>query len=143
MMTESSPAQRLTSTLNRDPDIEYVAYIAEISIATGLLTIRKTKKQLNNNIMTVLDTAESSLSEQTTLNIKETPESYAASIIRALSLEGNSSLLLTCCWMSRYQKRYFHLYPTTFGFDVTHGTNAEKRPLERGTLSLQIEILRR
>ena len=30
MLTESSPAQRLISTLNSDPDIEYVAYIAKI-----------------------------------------------------------------------------------------------------------------
>ena len=43
-------------------------------------------------------------------------------------------MLLTCCWMSSYQKRYFQLYPSTFGFDVTHGTNAEKRPLGRGTV---------
>ena len=46
MMTESSPGQRLITTLNNDPDIEYLAYIAKISIRTGLLTIRKTKNNL-------------------------------------------------------------------------------------------------
>ena len=81
-----------------------------------------------------MDTQVSSLSERTTLNLEETPESYAASIIRALSLEGINEMLLTCCWMSSDQKRYFHLYPTTFGFNVTHGTNAKKRPLGRGTV---------
>jgi hypothetical protein len=36
--------------------------------------------------------------------------------------------------MSKDQKRYFDMYPTALGFDVTHGTNSEKRPLGRGVV---------
>ena len=43
-MHGNSPAQRLITALNNDPDIQYVAYIAELSIGKELLTIRKTKK---------------------------------------------------------------------------------------------------
>ena len=69
-----------------------------------------------------------------TTPLNETPESYASSIVKALSLNGNESLLLGCCWMSRGQRRYLKMFPTTLGFDVTHGTNAEKRPLARAII---------
>jgi hypothetical protein len=73
-------------------------------------------------------------SQETTVPLKETPQSYAASIVKALSLDGNQQLLLGCCWMSKDQKQYFDMYPTVFGFDVTHGTNSEKQPLGRGVV---------
>ena len=74
------------------------------------------------------------LLKKTTIPLQETPQLYAASIIRALSINENSELLLCCCWMSKDQLRYFDLYPTVLGMDVTHGTNSEKRPLFRGVV---------
>ena len=49
--------------------------------------------------------------------LTETTESYALLIVKALSLNGNASLLLGCCWMSRDQRRYIRMFPTTLGFE--------------------------
>ena len=135
VMEGDSPAQRLISSLDENPDIEYVAYIAQVSTARDLLTIKKTRKKMDKNAAEVVENTEvDQFSQETTVPLKETPQSYAASIVKALSLDGNQQLLLGCCWMSRDQKRYFKMYPTVLGFDVTHGTNAEKRPLGRGVV---------
>ena len=130
----NSPAQRLINALNKDPDIQYVAYIAELSTAKELLTIRKTKKQLNSTTVVIDNTDVTSFSEKTSIPLEETPQSYAASIIKALSINENSELLLCCMWMSKAQLRYFDLYPSVLGMDVTHGTNSEKRPLFRSVV---------
>lgn len=45
VMEGNSPAQRLISSLDENPDIEYVAYIAQVSTARDLLTIKKTRKK--------------------------------------------------------------------------------------------------
>ena len=44
VMEGNSPAQRLISSLDKDPDIKYVAYIVELTTGKELLTIKKTRK---------------------------------------------------------------------------------------------------
>ena len=82
--------------------------------------------------MVVDNTDVTPFNETTTIPLEETPQSYAASIVRALSINENSELLLYCCWMSKAQLPYFNLYPTVLGMDVTHGNNSEKQPLFSG-----------
>ena len=43
-MEGKSPPQRLLSSLFKDPDIQYMAYIVELTSGKEILTIKKTKK---------------------------------------------------------------------------------------------------
>ena len=87
-MKGNSPAQRLISSLDKNPDIQYVAYIVESTMGTDyLLTIRKTRNKLNNNQPDVVENIiVDPSSKETTINLKETPTSYSATIVKALSL---------------------------------------------------------
>ena len=55
VMDENSPAQRLLSSLDKDPDIQYVAFIVELTSGKELLTIKKTRKKFNTNHHDVLE----------------------------------------------------------------------------------------
>ena len=102
VMEGNSPAQRLISSLDKDPDIQYVAYIVELTTGKELLTIKKTRKKFNTSHSDVVEnTTVDTPDNANTIPLNETPESYASSIVKALSLNGNESLLLGCCWMSR------------------------------------------
>ena len=52
----------------------------------------------------------------------------------ALKIPGTSNLLLCCAWTSKKQQLWFQKFPSVLSLDVTCGTNAEKRPLARGTI---------
>jgi hypothetical protein len=64
----------------------------------------------------------------------DTPEQTARRVIHSLGLKSGQSILLCLFWMTKKQYRYFCLFPTVLFFDVTFGTNNERRPLARGCL---------
>ena len=70
MMHGNSPAQQLITALNEDPAIQYVAYIVELLIGNELLTIRRTKKQLNSNRVVVDNTDVTSFNEIITIRYR-------------------------------------------------------------------------
>ena len=63
-----------------------------------------------------------------------TKEQFAKTILDALKIPGTSNLLLCCAWTSKKQQLWFQKFPSVLSLDVTCGTNAEKRPLARGTI---------
>ena len=79
-MHGNSPAQQLITALNKDPDIQYVAYIAELLIGKELLTIRKTKKQLNSNKVVVDNTDVTSFTKKKHL------------------IRGDTTIVIVCCF---------------------------------------------
>ena len=105
VMEGKSPAQRLLSSLDKDPDIQYVAFIVELTSGKELLTIKKTRKKFNTSHHDVVEHKTVNTTDNAnTIPLTETPKSYALLIVKALSLNGNESLLLGCCWMSRGQR---------------------------------------
>ena len=60
--------------------------------------------------------------------------SLYALVCRALKLENEQKLLLAVAWVQKKAITEFLKYPEVIGFNVTNGTNQEKRPLAKGTL---------
>ena len=55
-------------------------------------------------------------------------------VCSALKLNNGQQLLLAVAWVHKKAITEFKKYPEVVGFDVTYGTNQEKRPLAKGTL---------
>ena len=51
-----------------------------------------------------------------------------------MKLNNGQQLLLAVAWVQKKAIIEFQKYPEVVGFDVTYGTNQEKRPLAKGTL---------
>ena len=121
----SSPAERLMRKLESDPDIHYVVYTAHHSMG-NLITFSVSKKDR-------LGTSHAEVSDVGTDG--DRASIFAESVMRGLSLQGGASLLLAAAWVSSEGRLYYDMFGEAMGFDITCGTNAEKRPLARGTLT--------
>jgi MULE transposase domain len=123
----TSPAERLMAYLNDSEDIRFVA-----------LTAKKEREKL----VTVWISKKDRLSiQECSQNSKffsdddgDNTTKFAKRVIDALSLKEEETLLLGVAWVTDEGSRYFDLYPEVMGFDVTFGTNKEKRPMARGTI---------
>ena len=149
--TRSSPAERLMLFLEKSPDIRFVAMVANNN-RQSLITIRASKKD-----RTRID--EFNYPDDPTQDQVDNPTTFAQQAIKALTLADGQTLLLGVAWVteegmyhqtlqilihivSTHQSpflnsigaKYFDMYPNVMGFDVTNGTNKEKRPLARGTI---------
>ncbi len=60
---------------------------------------------------------------------------FAESVMKGLSLQGGESLLLAAAWVTTEGRLYYDMFGEAMGFDITCGTNAEKRPLARATIT--------
>jgi hypothetical protein len=121
----SSPAERLIRKLAADPDIYYVVYTAHHSMG-NLITFRASKKDMLG--MTQTDAGDVGTDD-------DRASSFAQSVMKGLSLEGGASLLLAAAWVTVEGRLYYDMFGEAMGFDITMGSNAEKRPLARGTLT--------
>ncbi len=59
----------------------------------------------------------------------EDMETYSRKIRDRLSITGSGYILLALAWTTNSAQRKFEMYPEFTCSDVTHGTNAERRPL--------------
>jgi hypothetical protein len=60
---------------------------------------------------------------------------FAESVMKGLSLQRGATLLLAAAWVTSEDRLYYDMFGEAVGFDITCGTNAERRPLARGTLT--------
>ena len=60
---------------------------------------------------------------------------FAESVMKGLSLEGGATLLLAAAWVTSEGRLCDDMFGEAMGFDITMGSNAEKRPLARATLT--------
>jgi hypothetical protein len=60
---------------------------------------------------------------------------FAKLVMKGLSMQGGAVLLLAAAWVTSEGRQYYDMFGEAMGFDITCGTNAEKRPLARGTLT--------
>ena len=58
---------------------------------------------------------------------------FIKNVITGLTL-GDGSILLAVIWVQKQGQKYHLKFPAVIGLDVTFGTNAERRPLFRGSL---------
>jgi len=91
----------------------------------GLITVRSSTSKPRLGTTTVSF-------DDSSINFVEATDT-ASMIIQSLSLESGTRLLLCAMWATEDGLRYFSKFPTVLGLDTTFGTNAEKRPLARGT----------
>jgi hypothetical protein len=149
--TGTTPAERLFTYLEDSPHIRFVAMTASKN-RQSLITIRTSKKDSSR-----ID--EYNFPEDATQDPEDNPNTFARQAMQALTLQDGQTLLLGVAWISEegmYNQtlqltiyivithpsyflnvigsKYFHMYPNVMGFDVTNGTNKEKRPLARGTI---------
>ena len=132
-ITSTSPAGRLLKQLADDPNIFYVAHIAHYNNANQI-SIRSHSNLDFVRLCSVSTTKTHSLSRAGRPRKLSLAEKFAKSILDALTIPGTSNLLLCCAWTSKRQQHWFNKYPSVLSLDVTCGTNAEKRPLARGTI---------
>ncbi len=121
----SSPAERLMRKLEADPDIYYVVYTAHHSMG-DLITFRVSKKDMLGTSQTEVGDVGSDDDRAST---------FAESVMKGLSLQGGESLLLAAAWVTTEGRLYYDMFGEAMGFDITCGTNAEKRPLARATIT--------
>jgi MULE transposase domain len=124
--TSTSPAESLMSYLKEAENIRFVALTAKKERG-NLVTIRMSKKDK-------VSIRESAINDNLMLDTEDNPKTYAEIVMKALLLQDEETLLLGVAWVTDEGARYFDLYPEVMGFDVTFGTNKEKRPLARGTI---------
>jgi hypothetical protein len=118
----SFPAERLMRKLEADPDIYYVIYTAHHSMG-NLITFRVSKKDILGMSQTeVGDVGPDDNNRAST---------FAESVMKGLSLQGGATLLLAAAWVKSEGRLYYDMFGEAVGFDITCGTNAEKRPLAR------------
>jgi hypothetical protein len=147
VLSAESPAERLVQRLQESTNIIHRVYTGSLDEA-GSITLYSRKDRDREWHPEPLNTESSSLSSHRPGNNDEVgtgqpplsgppsdnAKDAASRVIRALSLSAGQKVLLCCAWLNQKQLRYFEMYPTTLSFDVTFGTNAEKRPLARVTL---------
>jgi hypothetical protein len=111
--------------LESDTDIYYVVLTAHHSMG-NLITFRVSKKDwLGKSDTEVGDVGTD----------EDKASTFAASVMKGLSLQGGATLLLAAAWVTSEGRLYYDMFGEAMGFDITCGTNAEKRPLARGTLT--------
>ena len=120
-----SPADRLMRKLEADTDMHYVVYTAHHSMGNLITFAISRKDGFGKSYTEVGDVGPDG----------DRASTFAASVMRGLSLQGGSSLLLSAAWVSSEGRLYYDMFGEAMGFDITCGTNAEKRPLARGTLT--------
>lgn len=104
--------EQLLELLKTSPDQDYIYFTASVDLSSKLLTIKKTSKKETNECF-----------PQGTL------KDDMMELLRGLFIEDGGSVLVAVCWTSDQQRRYFQMFPEVIGFDITHKTNAEKRPM--------------
>lgn len=122
----TSPAESLMEYLKSTENIRFLALTAQKERG-NLITIRMRKKDKQSM-------NETNINDNLMLDKTENPMTYAEIVMKALLLKDEETLLLGVAWVTEESSRYFDLYPEVMGFDVTFGTNKEKRPLARGTI---------
>jgi hypothetical protein len=121
----SSPAEQLMRKLEADTDIYYVIYTAHHSM-DNLITFRVSKKDILGMSQTEVGDVGPDDDRAST---------FAESVMKGLSLQGGATLLLVAAWVTLEGRLYYDMSGEAVGFDITCGTNAEKRPLAKGTLT--------
>jgi hypothetical protein len=111
--------------LEADPDIYYVIYTAHHFMG-NLITFRVSKKDILG--MSQTEVGDVGLDD-------DRASTFAESVMKGLSLQGGATLLLAAAWVTSEGRLYYDMFGEAVGFDITCGTNAEKRPLARGTLT--------
>lgn len=121
---QGSAAERLVYQLQSDPNCKYVILTASHD-NHGMITIRNKSRR----------TGDSSEDTHSPIGTGTEVRSAAGEILRRLSIGDGTQLLMIALWASTGAIDYFAKFPSVFAFDVTMGTNSEKRPLARGTAS--------
>jgi hypothetical protein len=117
----SFPAERLMRKLEADPDIYYVIYTAHHSMG-NLITFRVSKKD-------ILGMSQTEVGDDGPDD--DRASTFTESVMKGLSLQGGATLLLAAAWVKSEGRLYYDMFGEAVGFDITCGTNAEKRPLAR------------
>lgn len=128
----SSAAGRLLKQLKEDPVVDFCVHTAHRSEA-GHITIRSYS---NVDLASLAEDAKlnSTTARPRRSHVLSAKEVYAKAVIEALAIPGTSNLLLCVAWATRKQVEWFSKFPSQLSLDVVHGTNAEKRPVARGTV---------
>ncbi|CAJ1938754.1 unnamed protein product, partial [Cylindrotheca closterium] len=110
----NTPGQMLLDWFRLHPDLDFVIYTATLDDSMHRLRLRKKTKTKDG----LIDPA------------KYHTQRLQA-LVESLTLDTGREALIAVSFVSKKQRRFFEMFPECLGMDVTHGTNAEKRPLFR------------
>lgn len=124
-LTNQTTGEQLLSFLENAPEIDFIEYTSSREMSQNLIKIRKKKGRRTN----AEKQAEANDSSTTKLTAKGRAKRDLDELIDALQIEDGRSILVAVAWTSERQANYFRMFPDVIGLDITHNTNAEKRPM--------------
>ena len=118
-----TPADRLMSLLETSAQYSYTVLYANYD--SDELKVYKRDKSIAGVANTTLVENPGQVYTDSTENIV----TYTELVRKRLSITGSACILLAIAWTTSQCQRKFEMYPEFSCSDVTHGTNAERRPL--------------
>ena len=150
---DMTPAESLLHFLDSVEGLEYKILTGTYDEASDCVSVRQTNKKSGqndstskgesflfiivclfeySNVFVIIPLIEYSFFWISDISVGGKARSFIKTIIQALEI-GSNEFLLGVAWITKEGKVYHKKFPWINGWDVTFGTNAEKRPLGRMT----------